>query len=637
MAQPSKAKEPLRPLVTAWFDQPTEKVASALYSYAIALEARGAQRRIRNSVMYRLVTGEEPPVQFGLWLSRKSANSVTSLGSNYSRPYSNIMSNACSVLENRIGTTQAISQISPSNVSFDVRSACKQVTDFVDSVRDSNSYFSLSRLGFRDMFLFGMTFIKVSSTLQKQIKLERVFSDAILVDEISAAFAPPTDLLQVVFMRRSEAWAEFGGKDARTDAAIRLAPAAFSTNTAQSDDWIAAIEGWKLPGEEDGAFGRHTIALQNRVLLDDQKWSRKRFPFAVGRWLPPTMNYFVPGGAFTVAPYQMECNQLDEQIRACIRAAAYPVWLQQDGGGVSAQTMGMRPGAVFKWNGSKPDHVVPTAVNPELYQYRKSKENDGYASVGITGQQVQAQKQPGVTAGVALRLMVDYEDDRNKSLVIELENLGSAVDELILDEAEECRPEVVVTGVGQHTLKWDEISKTIKRDQYKVKPFPINALTGTPAEQQQKLSDWYANGQIDRRAFFRLQQLPDLASYANIATASDDLVEATLDDIVKTGKFIAPEPTYDTLQSALKVAQARFNLEKRYKSPRPVLRALRQFMSVLNDMIKFPDGQMLQPAPAPAAGLGPADVMPQAPAAGLPAPPPLQVAPAQAAPMQLAA
>jgi hypothetical protein len=254
-------------------------------------------------------------------------------------------------------------------------------------------------------------------------------------------------------------------------------------------------------------------------------------------------------------------------------------------------------------------------------------------------------KPQGVTSGKALRLAVDYSDARNKSLIMALSELGADVAERIVDEAEECKPIVMTTAVGSRPLDWAEISKAIKRDDYKITPFPINRYVGTPGEDAQDAADDYANGLIDKRALQRLQSLPDLASYRALATASDDLLEDILDDIVRKASFTAPPQTLDDPAAAFKQTQARFNLETRYarrapkdKRNRKVLRSLWQFMSVIADRIAHPEGQTLQPpmpAVAAAPGLGPAAVNPQQ--AGLPAAPVAQVAPANMAPAQLGA
>jgi hypothetical protein len=640
-----KSRDPRAPnlIGKAWFEAADERIPQALYSYALGMELYTYGRRVKNATMYRLVTGEDPPITLGMWMSRKAASSASGYGGNYTKPYSNIISNGCSVLENRIGTVQPFVTVQPNDVSFEVRSACQDATAVLDSVFDQNRFGDLCRVGFRDKFTWGMRFCKVEANeddgAECPVKIGRVLPDEIIVDEVACATGlPPSNLVQRVYISRSDAWAAYGGKDSKIDAAIRGAPQAFMNQylTATYNDFICVLEGWSLPS--GGKDGKNVLCLQNVHLRPPKPWKRRRFPFAVERWAPQMLGYFSPGGAYQMSPYQMQVNNLTEQINACIRAVAYPRWLTMKGSTVTAVKLGGRPGAVHEWTGGKPEAIVPTAVNGELYEERDRWENKGYASVGLTQQQVQGQKQPGVNAGVALRMIVNIEDSRNKSLLLDAEQFSADVGDLAMDVLEDTNATVRTGEYRARDISWKEIAQARKSG--KVKAFPISSLPATPEGKQQQIEDWYAAGKIDVRAAFRLQALPDLTSYQKLVTASDDLLEDTLDRICREQKFLPPEPTYENPPAALKHAWARYNLEKRYQSPRKVLRCLQQFIAVLADQINNPNGQTLS-VPQQAPGLDPAAVAPSLVPPGspgaAPAPPPLPFAPGSAPPVQLAA
>lgn len=635
-------RDPRNPSINkAWFELEPERIPQGLYSYVMGQELYTYGRRVKNSVMYRLVTGEDPPISLGMWLSRKAMTSASSYGGNYTKPYSNIIANGGSVLENRVGTVVPFVTVEPNDVSFEVRSACQDATAYVDSVYDQNRFAEMCRLGFRDKFTWGNRFAKVNEAEKGAacpIAIRRVLPDQIVVDEVAcAAGVPPSNMVEKVFIARADAWAAYSGRDPKIDAAIRSAPTVFQNQylTAAYNDFICVMEGYSLPGESGP--GIHVLCLQNVHLRDPKPWTRSRFPYAQERWEPQMLGYFSTGGAYKMSPYQMQVNNLTEQINACIRAVAYPRWLTMKGSTVTAVKLGGRPGAVHEWVGNKPEAIVPVAVNGELYEERDRWENKGYASVGLTQQQVQGQKQPGVNAGVAMRMMVNIEDSRNKSLLLDAEQFTADVGDLIIDIAEEINAKVRTSQYRSRELNWKEIG--LARSAGKVKAFPISSLPANPEGKQQQISDWYADGKIDTRAAFRLQALPDLTSYQKLVTASDDLLESTLDDICREQRFYPPEPTYENPPAALKHAWARYNLEKRYKSPRKVLRCLQQFIAVLADQINNPNGTML-PVPQQAPGIGPAAQAPSliAPGPGAPpAPPPLAVAPTQGAPLPLQA
>lgn len=636
-----------------WWEKQDSQIAGALYSWALGVEYFTYKRRVRNMTLYRLTTGEEPPLSMGLWMSKRVAQTVTTFGSNYLHPHRNVIRNACDVLENRIGTIRPFIEISPNDVSFKIRDACKDETDLIDTVFDEKKVYGTTRMCFRDAFMWGMCFVYVDANDEgDDVVIQRIPVDDIIIDEVAAAVTAPSCMGMRRFISRNDAWGTWGGISREIDAAIRNAPAAIVSSgvagASMAHDMICPIQAWKLPSA--GGPGMRVLTLGN-ALIAKTPYTRKRFPFAIGRWQPQTMGYFSVGCAYDMSPAQMEINIKWEHIRACERAMAWPGWLVAKGSTVGPKSLGGRPAANWEFMGQEPKPIVPQAVRPEMYECAKEWENFAYSIAGLTQQQAQGQKQPGITAGVAIRLMVSVEDTRNKSRQIMGEDLIQQIGDLTLDVADEVNLTVTTSGSKSRKLTYAELG--IKRDKRRVKAFPVNALSGDPGADQQTISEWYADGLIDMRAYFRLQNMPDRASYASLATASDDLVEQTLDEMVSTGKFVPPSTTYDNVQGALKHAQARYNLELRFKSPPKVMRALRQFMSVLSDMIAHPDGQTLQP-PQPLAaapglihgspvnvgdptGLGPAGGIPSAPGNVLPAAPPIQVAPSMAAPQQLAA
>jgi hypothetical protein len=336
---PPLAKKPQRQLARqitqAWYDMPAERVAGAIYNYAIALEAQQAQRRWKYHALYRMTTGEEPPVQMGLWASRKaSMSSSLSAGRSYLKPHDNLMQNAGSALENRLGTVDPFVEVEPKGVSQEVRQGAKIVTDFIDGIFDSNRYNGMNRLFFRDMYLFGQTYAKVSSIVedgQPKIIVDRVDPTLILVDEVTFRSAFPTDALEMRPYRRSEAVALFADEDdPDIERAIRMAPALFWSGTGQAaDDWIFIVEAIKLPNAA-GEPGRKVLCLQNKV-ISDTKYKRPRFPWAVARWQPASQNFYVNGGAFIMCPYQVEIDGLDQCLRAGIRNNAFTAYLAAEG------------------------------------------------------------------------------------------------------------------------------------------------------------------------------------------------------------------------------------------------------------------------------------------------------------------
>ena len=614
---------PSRNLATRpWFSYETGRVAGQLYAWCLANEYYTYRRRFRNMTLYRLATGEEPPIVLGLWMSKRVATTLLGYESNFAFPHRNVIYSAMDTLENRIGTVRPFVQTLPKGADFALRIAAREADAFTDRVFEQQRYYETLRLVFRDMFVWGQGFVKVyadDTSEDRGVVIERVLPDELLVDELATTIAPPRFMVQRRYMSRYDAMMAWGDDD-NAAAAIRTAQSAFIgiTGIRYEHDMICLLEGWKLPDAPDKP-GRHVLCSGNTAIVDEE-WRKDHFPFACARWSPQTLGYRSTGGAFAMAPVQIEINSKWEQILDAQKAIAYPQWLVAAGSKVTAKTMGQRPGAIHTYSGIAPEPIVPQAVNAEMYEDAMRWENFAYSLVGVTQQQVQGAKQPGINSGVALRLMVDVEDTRNKSRVIALEDFTVDVAKLTIECAAEVNPRVEIDGKKR---SWKSIAEVLREGAYDIKKFPISSLPSTPEAQQQTVEEWYADGVIDRRAYFRLQQMPDLASFARLSTASDDLVAFQLDEIVASGKPVAPEPTLDDFAVAIGHAKARYNLERRVGASDDVLRALQQYIVLLSD---------LQPAAPAAPAAGP--VVPSAQqGAGAPlAPPPVQVQPSISAP-----
>jgi hypothetical protein len=632
----------------AWWKAEEGRVAGELYAQAERIEINTAYWKQRCQTLYKLVNGEEAPVTFGYWLTRRAARGIGSIDTLYNRPYINVISEGVSFLENRIGTTHSIVDVSPNDVSWAVREACRDATSALEAIFDEQGVYDIQRLTFRDRATFGLSFIKVVPTFDgKGLDIHRVMPTDMLVDNTKRGKV--TELAQVCFVSEDELMEAFGGVDERTDAAIRNAPRAFvQSPSGLISDQRVLLEGWHLRGTGDN--GRHVLCLPNCDLVDED-WKKDRFPFAIGKAKPQTAGFYVNGPAFDAVPYQRKVNELVNRIDEG-QQAAHGYWVTETNTKIQAKNLGARPRAVIETNGKRPEFYTPTAVQPELYDDLRWWVEQGLRhGFGISPGQSSGEKPAGVTSGRGLRIAVQIEDSRHKSYLVEMEQETKAVGELTTDAAAEINLEVHTTGIESRTLRWSEIAS--KLDTANVTVFPKSSLPSEPAGQANEIDDRYANGLIDKRTYRRLLSWGDLRSSDNAATAEEDLVEATLDEICRTSKFVAPDPIQD-MQVVMSTASARYKLEKRLKAPRKTLRAIQQYMAVAADYVQHPDGQFLPPAitppsalppapalqPMPGPGIGgppglPAIGTPQNPETPIPAPPPVQVAPPMGAPPTL--
>ncbi|HEY6875559.1 MAG TPA: hypothetical protein VI384_04295 [Candidatus Dormibacteraeota bacterium] len=610
----------------AWYDpgKKGEDCAHALYQQGSALEMAYRSRRYRHALLYRLVTGDEAPAMFNYWLTSGVGAAIGSLGlGNYVEPAINIVASALEVFENRIGTLRPFVQVLPQGGDFAIREACEKAEYYVDALFDSVRLYDTTTTCFRDAGTWGTTWIKVAPDVRGEcVEIGRVLDDEILFDEAATLTGRPGSLIQRRFMPRDDAnvfvdMAPSAERDV-VRAAILAAPKAFAASFWGGSlpvEHIALLEGWKLPGA-DGKPGRHVLALPNRIINDDE-WTRDCYPFAKMIWTRRSLGWRGGSLAHAMLPYQIKVNKWEERIDANGDRMAFSGWIIDQSVQLKAEALGGRPGRVIRKSGGGTVEPITVAANaPDAYAELERWIARGFQRVGLSQPQTMGEKQPGITSGKALRTMVQIEDARNQSLQIAIERLVKDVAELAVEAAEEINLRVQLPGVFGKSMSWSDLG--LKDETRKIQVFPVSALPNDPAGRQQQIAEWYADGTINKRTYFRLQNMPDTTAEIRIMTAGDDLIDATLDEIVRTGKFVSPEP-YDDMASAIARTQSRYWLEKRLGASRKVLRQLQAFMAALSTMMESGQQFLAPPAPAP----GPGVVAPP----GAPAAPPAQSAP----------
>lgn len=585
------------------YPQYSPDAAQALFSLALGLEMNAASQRINNSLYYSLVTNRPAPVTMGAFMSRRAMPLTNAYSrTRYMRPHTNLVGACMSTFDNRIGTTRPFVQVEPMDGTFATRWNCRLMENFIEGIFERTGFYDLLRQTFRAMGTWGKSGIKVSAhPNKKDIMISKVLIDEILVNEEAAMVGDVPYIIQYRYVHRENLYAEFGTNDRQLSDAIATAPMAFMSRSSSMapNDMVAVLEGWKLP-DVMGNPGRHIYALPNYV-LDDEPYKHDTYPMIFGEWEKESLGFYPVGLAEMLAPAQLKINRFDAGIDEQ-QARQRGRWLVATGSGVTEKSLSNLPGAITMYTGQKPEPITPTAVNAEIYMDKKDWILWGQTRCGLSAQQMNGEKPAGLNSGVGQRTRQQIEDGRNKSLLIELENLVCGSAKLVMRVAEEVKPQVTVTGVRGRTIRWPDI----KADLGHITVYPISSLPSDPAGKAEKIEEDFANGAITSRVYYRLRQMPDGNASANLQTAADDLIEDTLDQICETQDYIAPE-VYDDLPAALRMVVARYFLEKRLRAPRPTLVALQDFMFALKDLISppAPPPPPALPAPGGAPQLGP--------------------------------
>jgi hypothetical protein len=263
--------------------------------------------------------------------------------------------------------------------------------------------------------------------------------------------------------------------------------------------------------------------------------------------------------------------------------------------------------------GAKPEFVFPDASNASAEARRARIKAAAFERARISPNAAQNERPEGVNSGTALMMWATIKDSAHVDVGQRGEKFVTDVAGLVFELAEEIEPVVKMVGRNVQEIKWGDVK--MSKDSYHWRAFPMSSLPQLPAARQQKIDNWYANGEITKAIKMRLEQVPDVEGFADLQNAGLNDIHMVLDAIIETGDYMPPEP-FEDLATALEIAQSKWLQERTRKTPQGRLDLLLQWILQCDELIA--EG-------APPVGI-------QMPA-GAPAAPPTQVAPAQEKPL----
>ena len=619
-----------------WYQLPRKEengyVASTVANYvtrkAAGIENYNYQQRWRNTVYARLAMGRDIPMSFGLSMTRRVGPLATSLrNAPYVEPHHNVVALALDTFNNRIGTNKPWVAPSTNGGDFMLQTKADELRGIFAAQFDQlRLYRDITPHCFQDMGTWGTTLCKVSPDLdRKKPVLKRVLADDWLVDEVEASVMEPRSGIHRDYVFRDDLLSMYEDDEDAAQAIIN-APSAFpgvtySEGTAL-DNIIYVLDAYKLP-RANGQPGRRVLCLPNYV-FEDEDWTRDHFPFAVARWRRMSIGYWGQGVPEVLTKIQQNIDRLDRTIIAQQTHGSVFTILNRKGSGLVAQHFANKQGRVLQWDGQEPKFFTPQAVTGDIYHERDAEIQQALDFIGLSPQITSGARDPGVTAGVAIRAKENQADARHLSPGQSLEQFVVDIAYLLLEVNKEIKPEMCIAG-KEEPVDWDSYS--MERGDIKLMAFPVSSIPSEPEGRYQTISEWFANGQINKQEKMLLDSMPDTQAYEDIATAMQRHAYQVLDRIIETGKFEAPD-AYENWETVIQIAQSRLKQAQVRGVPDDRLRLIEQWIELAFDMKNNP-GALPQPA-----GITPPVAAIQSPGQTPGTPPPLQTAPSIPRPMQ---
>lgn len=614
-----------------WYDEDEGSVGSSLAGAAQNIEKYSWHRRLLGLVCTRYMTGREVSTLYAYSMARRPASLTNRLRAiDWSPPTDNVIATINDVYRARVWKQHPFVLVAPIAGNFKAYLKSTQLSRFVDAVFHDTNFWDTYEWCGDDCVSLGDCLVKVHESLveKKKVAITRVLPDEILVNEEEALYGRPRSLIQRCFEHREVLIAKYGTTPALRDS-IWNAPGAYPGlywGDMNAQDVVPFLEGWHVKGynaitdKEDN--GRHTVSVNNVVIEDDRKWEKNHFPFAHLKFSRLPTGFFAQGLVEQLLPYQSELNRYDEADWENQKRISWPRVLNPIGSQASVASLVGSSGGVINYvpvNGAEPKFIFPTATSPAAEIRRQRIKDSAYLRARISQNSAQAEKPAGLNSGTAIMAWATIDDSAHVDLGQRAEKFVTEIAELVVEVAEEIKPTVYLPGTNLQEIKWTDAEMT--KDSYHMRAFPMSSLPQLPAARQQKIDNWYANGQINKSIKMRLEQVPDTDGYQDLANGGLDDIFCTLDNIIEKGSegYSPPEPFQD-LKQAIQIAQSYWlHWRSRKVIPEAHLNLLLQWIMQADELLNE----------------GVEDVGIQAPQ-GAPAAPPMQTVPGQAEPQQLA-
>lgn len=440
---------------------------------------------------------------------------------------------------------------------------------------------------FRDGAVYGTGVLHIFEH-EDEIKVERVLSHELFVDQIESLVSEPRQLHRVKFVDRDVLKSLFGEDEEAIKAIESATPASYIQmgGTGTAADLVAVTESWHLPSGKEATDGCHAICVDDKVLFKEE-WTKDYFPFVFFHYNKRLLGFWGQGACERLQNLQMEVNRLMILIQRSMWMGGSFKVLVENGSKVVSQHLNNDVGAIIHYTGTPPQYVTPPMIQQDIYPYVDSLIAKGFQQEGVSQLAASSLKPQGVDSGAAMRAYDQIGDDRFLFIGQEIESCGLEIARQMVECAKSIYSRkhtykvMFPTTRFVETIDWKDIK--LKDDEYILKAFPTSTLPDDPSGRLQTIQDYMQAGLISPRSGRRLMAMPDVEMSDKLANASEDLLHKIFDDMLEDGEYRAPEPYYD-LQLATQLCLEYYNYADLNNCPDEKLELLRRFKSQVDDL-----------------------------------------------------
>jgi len=526
------------------------------------------------------------------------------------RPTMNVVQSCVDTLVSRLAQAKPRPTFLTDGGEYKERNLAKQLNHFIAGELYQTKAAQLAELVLRDAAILGSGCIKVYEDDNERVALDRVMLTELFVDTNDAFYGNPRSMYQLKLVDRSmllEMFPEYKSE-------VQKAEQAYPDNSGESQktisDQVMVVEAWHLPSSKKASDGRHVIACSAGILLDEE-YKDESFPFVFIHFSPRLVGLWGQGLAEQLTGTQLEINKILVTVSQSISLVGVPRIFVEDGSKVVHAHLNNSIGSIITYRGTKPEYSVAPSIHPEMYAQLQRLIEYAYQQSGISALAATSQKPAGLNSGEAIRNYDDLQSDRFATLAKKYDELFVDLSYKIIYKAKEIAER---TGKYQTVYPNKNGAKEIDlpkaellENPFVIQCFDTSSLPKQPSGRLEKVVEMMQSGLIDPNEGRRLLDFPDLEQVDKLATAAEERIYKTLDDIIDSSKYEPPDP-YTDIALGIKIVTQYYNLYAQCNLEESKLELLRQWHGQLLAL-----QQASMPPPMPGAAPAAPMAVPNAP------------------------
>lgn len=519
----------------------------------------------------------------------------------------------------KIGETKPRPYFLTSGGNYKQQRKAKRLNKYIDGVFYETKTYQLTPLAFRDSAIDGDGLIFVDVRGGK-VRHECVSSMEVWCDDAEAQYGKPLTMYRTKSVDREALAAMFPKSKQQI---LNATVGENGVMLQRASDMVNVVESWRLgycDDEDKRAGGWHAIALTDgsgHMLVEPEEWPHDFFPFAKLPWCaPPTgCGYWGQALAEQLQGEQIELNKELQLIQRCMHMMGMGKVLVPVGSKIVSEHINNEIWSLLYYAGAKePSFQTPPPIHASFFENVPRIIERMERKAGVNEMAVAGKKPVGIDSGRGLRELEDQQSDRFRTTQAQYDAFHLQLAEidvaLSIEAAEKGLLDAVkVPNKGSFdSIDFSKDLRGLKRSEFTLQCYSVSRLPKDPAGRLETIQDHIAAGIISLRQGRKLLDFPDLETVETMADAQEALIQKMLDGIVDEGEYETPEPVLDLVLAKEMVTEyivhfMALDLEE------DRMDMLRNWSMQVDELMTLALPEMT----APAAGMNPAQAVPEAP------------------------